>query len=151
MAVTCKDRHEMLSLPHRGIVLQHTFQQGQPPPSLSIQHGGHASRGIWSPVSRSSAGIPAWLNLKGMTTLYNYIKRGWNRLPTRRFVPVKFKKETLCPKKVLLFQPYSRGKWAPNYESSCAMTLTTMDGDKLTHPMNVGAVKKYSIQKIKAR
>jgi len=30
MAVTYKDEHEKLSLPRRGIMLQHTFQQGQP-------------------------------------------------------------------------------------------------------------------------
>jgi len=50
-------------------------------------------------------------------------------------------------KKTLSFQPDSRGKWTPNCESSCVMTLTTMDGDKLTRPVNAGAVKKYSIKK----
>jgi len=54
-------------------------------------------------------------------------------------------------KKTISFQPDSRGKWSSNYEGSCAMTLTTMDGDKLTRAMNVDAVKKYSVKKIKAR
>ena len=49
------------------------------------------------------------------------------------------------------FQPDSKGKWTPIYEGPCAMTLTTMDGDKLTRPMNAGAVRKYSVKKIKAR
>ena len=55
-----------------------------------------------SPVDRSSAKVQAWLNLKCMATLYNYVKRDWNKLPTRRFVPVKFKKKTLCPKRYYL-------------------------------------------------
>jgi len=75
------------------------FNRGSPPPSLSIQHEGHASRGGRSPVNRSPAEIQAWLNSKCMTALYNHIKRGWNKLPTRRFVPVNFKKETLCSKR----------------------------------------------------
>jgi len=54
---------------------------------------------------------------------------------------MKFKKETLCPKGVLSFQPDSKGKWTPNYEGSCAMTFTTMDGGKLARPMKADAVK----------
>ena len=34
-------------------------------------------------------------------------------------------------KKTLSFQPDSRGKWTPNYEGPCAMTLVTID----KHPM----------------
>ena len=85
----------------------HTSTGEAPPPSLSIQLGDRASRGGRSPVNRSSAKVQAWLNLKCMTTLYNYIKRGWNKLPTRRFIPVKFKKETLCPKRYYLFNQTS--------------------------------------------
>ncbi|KEH26630.1 transmembrane protein, putative [Medicago truncatula] len=50
------------------------------------------------------------------------------------------------PKKVLPFQLDSRGKWTPNYEGSCAMTFTTMDGNKLARPMNASAVKKYFVK-----
>jgi hypothetical protein len=50
-------------------------------------------------------------------------------------------------KEVLSFQPDSRGKWMPNYEGPCAMTFMTTDGDKHTHPMNAGEVKKYSVKK----
>ena len=39
-----------------------------------------------------------------------------------------------------------QGKWTPNYEGLCAMTLTIMDGDKLTRFKNAGAVKKYSVK-----
>jgi len=34
----------------------------------------------------------------------------------------------------------------PNDEGSCAMTLTTMDGDELARPTHVGAVKKYFVK-----
>jgi len=33
-----------------------------------------------------------------------------------------------------------------HYEAPCAMTFTTMNGDKLTRPMNASAVKKYSVK-----
>jgi len=112
------------------------FNRGNPPPSLSIQHGGRVSRGDRSPVNRSSAEVQAWLNLKYMTTLYNYVKRDWNKLPTRRFVPVNFKKETLCPKMYYLYNQTPRA-------NRC---LITKDGDKLTRPMNVSAIKKYLVK-----
>jgi len=98
----------MMSLPHMGIVFHTHFNKGNPPPPLNIQHGGRASREGRSPVYMSSAEVQAWLNLKYMTTLYNYIKRGWNKLPTRRFVPMKFKRETLCPKGYYLFNQTPR-------------------------------------------
>jgi hypothetical protein len=66
------------------------FNRGSPLLPSSIQHGDSASRGGRSPVNRSSAEIPAWLNFKCMTTLYSYIKRGWNKDSTRGFVTVKF-------------------------------------------------------------
>ncbi|KAI5437044.1 hypothetical protein KIW84_023239 [Lathyrus oleraceus] len=62
------------------------------------------------------------------------------------------KRRDLVLKKVLSFAPDSRGKWTPNYEgpyvvkrafSSGALILTTMDGEDLTHPVNLDAVKKY--------
>ena len=55
-------------------------------------------------------------------------------------------------KKILSFQPDSRGKWAPNYEgpyvvkkvfSGGAMILTSMDIEELPRSVNAGAVKKY--------
>jgi len=58
-------------------------------------------------------------------------------------------------KKILTFQPDSRGKWAPNYEGpyvvkiafSCgAMTLQTMDGEELPRTKNTDAVKKYCLK-----
>jgi len=52
-------------------------------------------------------------------------------------------------KETLSFQPDSKGKWTPNYEGSCAITFTTMDGVKLARPMKADAVKKYFVKKIK--
>jgi len=82
-----------------------------------------------------------------MTTLYNYIKRGLKQPSNKKDRPHEIQERDFVPKKVLPFQPDSRGKWTPNYEGSCAMTFTTMDGDKVTHPLNASAIKKYSIEK----
>ncbi|KEH40973.1 hypothetical protein MTR_1g040275 [Medicago truncatula] len=60
--------------------------------------------------------------------------------------PRKIQERDFVPKNILPFQPDSRGKWTPNYEGSCAMTFTTMNGDKLALPLNAGAVKKYSVK-----
>src|SRR4051812_8241270 len=68
--------------------------------------------------------------------------------------PREFQEGDLVLKKILSFQPDSRGKWSPNYEgpfvvkrtfSGGAMTLATMDGDELPHPVNADAVKKYFV------
>ncbi|KEH41389.1 hypothetical protein MTR_1g050418 [Medicago truncatula] len=60
--------------------------------------------------------------------------------------PRKIQERDFVPKKVLPFQPDSRGKWMPNYEGTCAMTLVTTNGNKLACPVNTGAVKKYSVK-----
>jgi len=122
-----------------------SVHRGSPPPFLSIQHGGRASHGGRSPVYRSPAEVQAWLNLKCMTTLFNYIQKGWNKLPTRRFVPHEIQEGDFVPKRVLSVQPDSKGKWTPNYEGSCAMIFTTMEGGKLARPMKADAVKKYFV------
>ncbi|KEH29531.1 hypothetical protein MTR_4g044313 [Medicago truncatula] len=44
--------------------------------------------------------------------------------------PRETQEREFVPKKVLPFQPDSRRKWMPNYEGSCAMNFTTMDGSK---------------------
>jgi len=61
--------------------------------------------------------------------------------------PREFQERDFVPKKAPSSQPDSKGKWTPNYEGSCAMTFTTMGGDKLARPVNVGAVKKYFVKK----
>jgi len=68
--------------------------------------------------------------------------------------PREFKEGDLVLKKILTFQPDSRGKWAPNCEgpyvvkrafSGGAMTLQTMDGEELPRTVNTDAVKKYFV------
>jgi len=61
--------------------------------------------------------------------------------------PHEFQEADFMPKKVLSFQPGSRDKQTPNHEGPCAMNLVTTGGDKIARPMNVGAVKKYSVKK----
>ena len=108
MAVNYKDWHKMLPPAlHEYCTSVHT-STGATPSFINIHHEGHASHWGRSPVCRSSAEVQAWWNLKCMTTLYNYIKRSWKKLPTRRFVPMKFKKETLCPKAYYLFNQTPR-------------------------------------------
>ncbi|GAU48966.1 hypothetical protein TSUD_188130 [Trifolium subterraneum] len=72
----------------------------------------------------------------------------------RKIRPREFREGDLVLKKILSFQPDSRGKWTPNYEgpyvvkrafSGGAMTLATMDGDELPRPVNADAVKKYFV------
>ncbi|CAJ2638240.1 unnamed protein product [Trifolium pratense] len=61
----------------------------------------------------------------------------------RKVRPREFREGDLVLKKILSFQPDSKGKWTPNYEgpyvvkrafSGGAMTLATMDGDELPRP-----------------
>jgi hypothetical protein len=78
-----------------------------------------------------------------MTILYNYIKRGLNKLPTRRFVPREYQESGFVLNNIL---PNSGDKWTPNYEGPCVMTVTTLDGGKLTHHRNTDAVKQYFVK-----
>jgi len=54
----------------------------------------YQSRYSWTWLKRN-----AWLPC----VMDSYIKRGWNKLLTRRFVPVNFEKETLFSKRYYLF------------------------------------------------
>jgi len=55
--------------------------------------------------------------------------------------------QTLCPKRYHLSNqaPATSGRLA--MKGPRAMTLVTTDDDKIARPMNVGAVKKYSVKK----
>jgi len=81
-----------------------------------------------------------------MTTLYNYVKRSLKQASNKKVSPHEIQEKDFVPKKVLSSQPDSNDKWTPNHEGSCAMTFTTIDGDKLARPTNVGVVKKYSVK-----
>ncbi|KEH22417.1 hypothetical protein MTR_7g046035 [Medicago truncatula] len=77
-------------------------------------------------------------------------RRARNRLKqisNKKVRPHEFQERNFVPKKALSFQPDSRGKWTPNYESPCALTLVPTNGDKLALPMNANAVKKYFVKK----
>ena len=65
--------------------------------------------------------------------------------------PRVFKEGDLVLKKILSFNPDSRGKWTPNYEGlyvvkraflGGSLILTTMDGEEFTRPVNADAFKK---------
>jgi hypothetical protein len=82
-----------------------------------------------------------------------YQKR-MNKAFDKRVCPHEFREGDLVLKKILSFQPDSRGKWTPNYEglyvvkrvfSGGAMTLQTMDGEELPRTVNTDAVKKYFV------
>jgi len=49
--------------------------------------------------------------------------------------PRELQEGDFVPRNVLSSQPDSRGKWTPNYEGPCAMTLVTTNGDKLAMPV----------------
>ena len=59
---------------------------------------------------------------------------------------MKFKEETLCSKRHYLSKQTTGVSGCLNYEGSCAMTLTTKDGDKPTRPVNTDAVKQYFVK-----
>jgi len=80
-----------------------------------------------------------------MTTLYNYIKRSLKQASNKKVRPHEIQEGDFVPKRALSVQPDPKGKWTPNYEGSCAMTFTTMDGGKLARPMKADAVKKYFV------
>jgi len=121
-ALTYKDWHEMLPS-----YFKCTLRQGQPPLLPSV-HNMEVVLPVEVKVSPIGVMLKSKLELKCMTTLYNYIKKGWIKFPTRRFVPVISR--NLVLKKTLSFLPNSRGKWTPNYEGACAMTPVTTNVDK---------------------
>jgi len=65
--------------------------------------------------------------------------------------PHEIQEGDCVPKRILSFQPDSKGKWMPNYDGSCAMILTTMDGNKHTRFVHADAVKNTLSKKQKAR
>ena len=83
------------------------FNRGNPPLSLSI------NMEVVLPVKVEvpSIGVcrsPSLVELKIHDDLAQLYQRGWNKLQTRRFVPMKFKKETLFPKAYYLFNQTPR-------------------------------------------
>jgi len=81
-----------------------------------------------------------------MMTLYNYVKRSLKQASNKKVRPHEIQEGDFVPKRVLPFQPDSKGKWTPSYEGPCAMTFTAMDGDNLARPVKADAVKKYFVK-----
>jgi len=77
-------------------------------------------------------------------------RQNWKRTKIKKVRPHEIQEGDFVPKRVLSFQLDSKDKGTPNYEGSCAMTFTTMDGGKLARPMTADAVKKYFVKKKKS-
>ena len=120
-------------------------------PSMRVLMEAKISEAEWCQIRYDQLNL---IEEKRMTTLchghlYHQRKK---KVFNKKVRPCKFKEGDIVLKKMLSFQPNSRGKWAPNYEgphvvkkvfSGGALILTNMDGDELPRPMNADAVKKY--------
>ncbi|KEH16109.1 hypothetical protein MTR_0327s0020 [Medicago truncatula] len=87
---------------------------------------------------------PSLIELKMHDDLVQPCQKRLKQTSNKKVHPGEIQERDFVPKKVLSFQPDSKGM--PNYEGTCAMTLATTNGDKLALPMNTGAVKKYSVK-----
>ncbi|GAU39246.1 hypothetical protein TSUD_396930 [Trifolium subterraneum] len=135
MVVTYKDWHEMLPFALHGYRTSVRTSTGATPFSL---------------VYGMESVLPVEVEIPSMRVLMEteLAEAEW------KVGPREFREGDLVLKKILSFQPDSRGKWTPNYEgpyvvkrafSGGAMTLATMDGDELPRPVNADAIKKYFV------
>ncbi|GAU48362.1 hypothetical protein TSUD_282430 [Trifolium subterraneum] len=170
MVVTYKDWHEMLPFALHGYRTSFRTSTGATPFSLVYGMEAVLPVEVEIPSMRvlmeTELAEAEWcqnrydqLNLieeKCMTALCHgqLYQRRMKRAFDRKVRPREFREGDLVLKKILSFQPDSRGKWTPNYEgpyvvkrafSGGAMTLATMDGDELPRPVNADAVKKYFV------
>ena len=144
MAFTYKDWHE--TLPYMGIVFQYIFQQGHPPsfPQYTTRRSCFPLRS--KSRQQEFCQSPSLIELKMYDDFVQIYQKELKQTSNKKVRPREFQEGETVPKKVLSSQPDSKGKWTPNHKGSCTTTLTTMDGDKVTRSMNVGAVKKYSVK-----
>jgi len=91
---------------------------------------------------------PSLIELKIHDDLVQLYQKRLKQTSNKKVRPHEIQEKDFVPKKVLPFQSDPKGKWMPNYEGSCAITFTTMDGGKLARPMEADAVKKYSVKKV---
>ncbi|XP_058758232.1 uncharacterized protein LOC131631452 [Vicia villosa] len=170
MVVTYKDWHEMLPFALHGYRTSVRTSTGATPfslvygmeavlpveveiPSMRVLMETKLSEAEWCQSRYDQLNL---IEEKRMTALCHgqlyqaRMKQAFNK----KVRPREFREGDLVLKKILSFQPDSRGKWSPNYEgpyvvkrtfSGGAMTLATMDGDELPHPVNADAVKKYFV------
>ncbi|XP_058772888.1 uncharacterized protein LOC131646985, partial [Vicia villosa] len=167
MVVTYKDWHEMLPFALHGYRTSVRTSTGATPfslvygmeavlpveveiPSMRVLMETKLSEDEWCQSRYDQLNL---IEEKRMTALCHgqlyqaRMKQAFNK----KVRPREFQEGDLVLKKILSFQPDSRGKWSPNYEgpyvvkrtfSGGAMTLATMDGDELPYPVNADAVKK---------
>jgi hypothetical protein len=168
MVVTYKDWHEMLPFALHGYRTSVRTSTGATPfslvygmeavlpveveiPSIRILMETKLTEAEWC---QSRFDQLNFIEEKRMTALCHgqLYQRRMKQAFEKKVRPREFREGDIVLKKILSFQPDSRGKWAPNYEgpyvvkrtfSRGAMTLTTMDGDELQRPVNADAVKKY--------
>ncbi|GAU51646.1 hypothetical protein TSUD_414680 [Trifolium subterraneum] len=170
MVVTYKDWHEMLPFALHGYRTSVRTSTGATP--FSLVYGMEAVLPVEVEIPSMRVLMEAklteaeWcqsrydqLNLieeKRMTALCHgqLYQRRMKQAFDKKVRPREFQEGDLVLKKILSFQPDSRGKWTPNYEgpyvvkrafSGGVLTLATMDGDELPRPVNADAVKKYFV------
>jgi len=136
MAFTYKDWHEMLLLPYISIMLQYTFQ-GQPPLIPLVYNMEVVLPVVVEVLPIGVCRSPSLVELKIHDDLVQLFQKRLKQTSNKKVRPHEIQEKDFVPKKVLSFQPDSMGKWTPNYEGLCAITFTTMDGDKLARPMSV--------------
>lgn len=173
MVKTYKDRHEMLPFSLHGYrMLVHTSTRETSfslvyemnavlpieveIPSLRILTHVKLEEAKWVQMRLDQLNL---IEEKRMTALCHgqlYLKR-LNRKFGNEVRPRNLQVGDLVLQKILPIHTYSWGKWTPNYEglyvlkkvfSRGALILPTMDGENLTSPVNVDAVKNCLAKKI---
>jgi hypothetical protein len=170
MVVTYKDWHEMLPFALHGYRTSVRTSTGATPfslvygmeavlpveveiPSMRVLMEAKLSEAEWCQSRYDQLNLIEEKRMNALCHGQLYQKR-MKQAFDRKVRPREFKEGDLVLKKILSFQPDSRGKWTPNYEgpyvvkrafSGGAMILATMDGDELPRPVNADAVKKYFV------
>ncbi|GAU38952.1 hypothetical protein TSUD_363910 [Trifolium subterraneum] len=170
MVVTYKDWHEMLPFALHGYRTSVRTSTGATPfslvygmeavlpveveiPSMRVLMEAELTEAEWCQSRYDQLNL---IEEKRLTALCHgqLYQRRMKHAFDKKVRPRELREGDLVLKKILSFQPDSRGKWTPNYEgpyvvkrvfSGGAMTLTTMDGGELPRPVNADAVKKYFV------
>jgi len=136
----------MLLLPYISIMLQYTFQQGQPPLIPLVYNMEVVLPVVVEVLPIGVCRSPSLVELKIHDDLVQLYQKRLKHTSNKKVRPHEIQEKDFVPKKVLHFQSDPKGKWTPNYKGSCAMTFTTMDGGKLARPVKTNAVKKYFVK-----
>jgi hypothetical protein len=98
---------------HDNCTAVHPSTGATPPPSLSIQHEGRASRGGRSPVDRSFCQSPNLIKLKMHDDLLQLYQKRLKQTSNKKVRPHEIQGRDFVLKETLPFQTDSRGKWPP--------------------------------------